>query len=78
MARGNGAARKKVRVGALLGLLAALGYGAADFVGGLGGRRTRPGIVAVVAQAVGVAATSVAVVVVPGTGPTRPSSSGAS
>jgi drug/metabolite transporter (DMT)-like permease len=61
-----------VRVAALLGLLAAIGYGAADFVGGLGGRRTRPGVVAVLSQACGLVAASIAVLVVPGVGPTAP------
>jgi drug/metabolite transporter (DMT)-like permease len=59
-------------VGAVLGLLAALGYGAADFVGGLGGRRTRPGVVAVLSQVFGLVAAVLAVLVVPGVGPTTP------
>jgi drug/metabolite transporter (DMT)-like permease len=59
-------------VAALLGLLAAIGYGAADFVGGLGGRRTRPGVVAVLSQGCGLVAASIAVLVVPGVGPTTP------
>ncbi len=59
-------------MGALLGLLAAVGYGAADFVGGLGGRRTRPGVVAVLSQAFGLVAGALAVLVVPGVGLTVP------
>lgn len=45
-------------------------YGAADFAGGLGGRRTRPGVVAVVSQGAALVVGCVAVLVVPGAGPT--------
>lgn len=53
----------------LLGLLAALAYGAGDFAAGLGGRRTDSSAVAVVVQLVGLAAAGVAVLVFSGNGP---------
>jgi hypothetical protein len=38
------------QVGLLLGLMAALSYGASDFMGGIGGRRTSTGAVIVAQQ----------------------------
>ncbi|MDP9819022.1 EamA family transporter [Spirilliplanes yamanashiensis] len=57
-------------MGALLALLAAVSYGAGDFVGGVGGRRTVPALVTVVIQVVGVLSAALAVLVVPGGAPT--------
>ena len=49
-------------VGVLLGFLAALGYGASDFIAGAAGRRGHPGAVAAVAQPLGIATAALAVV----------------
>lgn len=53
----------------LLGLLAALSYGAGDFAAGLGGRRTDSGAVTVVVQIFGLAAAGIAVLIFRGNGP---------
>lgn len=53
----------------LLGLLAALGYGMSDFVGGVASRRGDPTAVALVAQPFGLLAAVVAVLVLPDDGP---------
>jgi drug/metabolite transporter (DMT)-like permease len=50
-------------VGVLLSLLAALTYGASDFIAGAAGRRGHPGAVAAVGQPLGVVAAAVAVIV---------------
>jgi drug/metabolite transporter (DMT)-like permease len=50
-------------MGVLLGLLAAVGYGASDFVAGAAGRRGHPGAVAAVAQPLGILAAVLAVVI---------------
>jgi drug/metabolite transporter (DMT)-like permease len=52
-----------------LALLAALSYGAGDFVGGVGGRRSEPGLIPIGIQLVGLAAALVAIGVHPGNGP---------
>jgi drug/metabolite transporter (DMT)-like permease len=52
---------------ALLALLAALGYGVGDFIGGLGGRRTHPALMPVAVQVVGVLTALVAVLPLGGT-----------
>jgi drug/metabolite transporter (DMT)-like permease len=57
-------------VGALLGLIAALGYGASDFVAGMAGRRTPVMIVTAVTLAVEFVFAAVVLVFVPGAGPT--------
>lgn len=49
-------------MGVLLGLLAAVGYGASDFIAGVAGRRGHSGAVAAVAQPAGIVAAIVAVV----------------
>lgn len=50
-------------MGVLLGLLAAVSYGASDFIAGAAGRRGHPGLVAAVAQPLGIIAAAVAVVI---------------
>ncbi|HVH24081.1 MAG TPA: hypothetical protein VNA11_16650 [Pseudonocardia sp.] len=49
-----------------LALLAALSYGAGDFVGGVGGRRSEPGLIPIGIQLVGLAAALVAIGGAPG------------
>ena len=56
-------------MGVWLALLAALSYGVGDFVGGVGGRRTEPGLIPIGVQTVGIAAALVAVAAMPGSGP---------
>jgi drug/metabolite transporter (DMT)-like permease len=51
----------------LLALLAALGYGVGDFIGGLGGRRSHPALMPVAVQVVGVLTALVAVLPLGGT-----------
>jgi drug/metabolite transporter (DMT)-like permease len=53
----------------LLSLLSALGYGASDFGGGLASRLFAAGPVTALAQAIGLIATAVAVILFPGSGP---------
>ena len=57
-------------MGALLGLLAALGYGASDFLAGMAGRRTPVLLVTAVALGVEFAFAAVVLVFVHGAGPT--------
>jgi uncharacterized membrane protein len=54
----------------LLGLVAAVCYGASDFIAGLGGRRTSVGAVVILGQPFALLVTVIALVVVPGSGPT--------
>ncbi|MCL2582044.1 MAG: DMT family transporter [Streptosporangiales bacterium] len=56
-------------MGVLLSLLAAVGYGASDFIAGAAGRRGHPGAVAAVGQAGVIAAVGLALVIVPGSAP---------
>jgi drug/metabolite transporter (DMT)-like permease len=56
-------------VGIVLSLLAALGYGASDFIAGAAGRRGHPGAVAAVGQAGVIAAVVLAVVILPAPAP---------
>jgi drug/metabolite transporter (DMT)-like permease len=56
-------------VGIVLGLLAALTYGAADFCAGVGSRKLAAGPVAVLVQAAAFATAVVGVVLLPGNGP---------
>jgi uncharacterized membrane protein len=56
-------------MGILLGLLAALAYGAGDFTAGVGGRRVGAGSVTVVVQALGVVTAGIAVLLFRGQGP---------
>lgn len=56
-------------MGIILGLLAALCYGASDFAGGLGGRRSSSEAVAIVSQPIALLAAVLAVVVVGGDHP---------
>jgi drug/metabolite transporter (DMT)-like permease len=56
-------------VSVLLSLLAALGYGASDFLAGAAGRRGHPGAVAAVGQAGVIAAVALAVVILPARAP---------
>ena len=51
----------------ILALLAALGYGVGDFLGGLGGRRSHPALIPVAVQVVGVVTAVVAVLAFGGT-----------
>lgn len=53
----------------ILGLFAALFYGAGDFAAGLGGRRTDPSAVTVIVQILGLAVAGAAVLVYRGNGP---------
>lgn len=53
----------------VLGLLAALSYGASDFAAGIASRRVSAGPVTAVAQAVGLATAGVGVLLFPGIGP---------
>jgi uncharacterized membrane protein len=57
-------------VGVLLGLLSALAYGSSDFAAGVGGRRSDPNAVTVLAQPWGLVAAIVAVVVMQPPAPT--------
>lgn len=56
-------------VGVLLGLLAALCYGSSDFTAGIGGRRSDPGAVTVIAQPLGLIAAAVALLIFPAHAP---------
>ena len=56
-------------VGVLLGLLAALCYGSSDFTAGIGGRRSDPGAVTVIAQPMGLIAAAVALAIFPARAP---------
>jgi uncharacterized membrane protein len=56
-------------VAVVLGLLAALAYGSADFVAGVGGRRSSAGRVALIVQPLGLVAAAVALVLFRGAGP---------
>lgn len=53
-------------MGVLLGLLSAVAYGASDFAGGIGGRRSRPEAVAMLAQPIAFLSAVIAVLVVGG------------
>ncbi|MGH3438918.1 MAG: EamA family transporter [Sciscionella sp.] len=57
-------------MGVLLGLLSALCYGVSDFAGGIGGRRSSTGAVALIAQPLGLVAALIALAVFPGHDPT--------
>ncbi|HSP36170.1 MAG TPA: DMT family transporter [Frankiaceae bacterium] len=57
-------------MGILLGLLAAVTYGAADFFAGVGSRRLAPGPITVLVQTAAVATAGVNVLLVPGVAPT--------
>ena len=57
-------------MGVLLGLLAALCYGSSDFTAGLGGRRSDPAAVTVIAQPFGLVAAAVAVIALSARSPT--------
>ena len=57
-------------MGALLGLMAAVAYGASDFAAGVASRRFAPGAVTAVAQIFGLITAAVALVLFPGVGPT--------
>ncbi|QDZ14717.1 DMT family transporter [Humibacter ginsenosidimutans] len=61
---------ERMPVGALLGLIAALGYGASDFVAGVAGRKTPVMLVTAVTLAVEFVFAAVVLVFVHGTGPT--------
>jgi uncharacterized membrane protein len=56
-------------VGLVLGLLAALAYGASDFVAGVGARRSSAGRVTLIAQPFGLVAAAVALALFRGAGP---------
>ncbi|HEX6525335.1 MAG TPA: DMT family transporter [Streptosporangiaceae bacterium] len=56
-------------MGVLLGLLAALCYGSSDFTAGIGGRRSDPGAVTVIAQPLGLIAAAVALLIFPAHAP---------
>jgi uncharacterized membrane protein len=60
-------------VAVLLALLSALSYGASDFLGGVGGRRGDPFVVALVSQVVGLGVASLAVVLLTSHTPTAAS-----
>lgn len=50
VSRSGAASGQDVGVGVLLGLLSALSYGTSDFVAGIGGRRSDPTAITVLAQ----------------------------
>ena len=60
-------------MGVVLGLIAAVCYGASDFAAGLGSRRTDPAAVAILSQPFGLVAAAIALVVVGGDAPTTES-----
>src|SRR4051794_9809847 len=67
--RSASAAEDGLTMAVLLGLLAALSYGASDFSAGLGSRRLAPGPVTLMVQALAVVTALVGVVLLPGDGP---------
>jgi uncharacterized membrane protein len=58
-------------MGVVLALLSALCYGSSDFIAGVGGRRSDPTTVTVIAQPFGLVAAAVAVISLSGRSPTQ-------